>query len=265
MPFKEPRGVFSLQFGRIKLGGDGVENPGHAPENIPVRPKAKKAVESGKGEGPGAIPGSGGRSAREMHRVTEGDTNVTPDASADMAPLLAAAAKGDGRAWGAIVAAYSRRVYALAKSRCGSAELAEEITQSVFVTVATKLGSGGYDERGKFESWLFRVAMNRVRDEARRRRRQASPSDHPGLLAVANETGPEPDEGAMMSRLREAMGRLSDADREVIELRHHGQMSFKDMSELLDEPMGTLLARHHRALRKLKRMIDGQAEEGSDE
>ena len=45
------------------------------------------------------------------------------------------------------------------------------------------------------------------------------------------------------------MARLHDADREVIELRHHGGLSFKQIAELLDEPLGTLLARHHRALR----------------
>ena len=57
--------------------------------------------------------------------------------------------------------------------------------------------------------------------------------------------------------MRRAMGELGDSDREVIELRHHGQMSFKEMAEVLDEPMGTLLARHHRALKKLRGIMDG--------
>jgi DNA-directed RNA polymerase specialized sigma24 family protein len=51
------------------------------------------------------------------------------------------------------------------------------------------------------------------------------------------------------------MEQLSHADREVIELRHHGQMSFQQLAEMLDEPMGTLLARHHRALKKLKEIM----------
>jgi RNA polymerase sigma-70 factor (ECF subfamily) len=48
------------------------------------------------------------------------------------------------------------------------------------------------------------------------------------------------------------MGTLSESDREVIELRHHAGLSFKQIAELVNEPLGTLLARHHRALRKLK-------------
>ena len=61
--------------------------------------------------------------------------------------------------------------------------------------------------------------------------------------------------GGGLARLRIAMNELPEADREIIELRHHGGMSFKQMSELLEEPLGTLLARHHRALRKLKQLM----------
>jgi RNA polymerase sigma-70 factor (ECF subfamily) len=52
------------------------------------------------------------------------------------------------------------------------------------------------------------------------------------------------------------MAELNEEDREVIELRHHGGMSFKEMAEMLGEPMGTLLARHHRALHKLRRVLE---------
>ena len=44
-------------------------------------------------------------------------------------------------------------------------------------------------------------------------------------------------------------------NQEIIHLRHQGQMSFRQIAELLDEPLGTLLARHHRALRKLKQLL----------
>jgi RNA polymerase sigma-70 factor (ECF subfamily) len=66
-------------------------------------------------------------------------------------------------------------------------------------------------------------------------------------------------EAGSLVRLREAMAGLSEADREVIEMRHHGGMSFKQMSEVLEEPVGTLLARHHRALRKLREILETPA------
>ncbi len=176
--------------------------------------------------------------------------------SADLAPLLAAASSGDEAAWRSVIDLYARRVFALCKSRCGRADLAEEITQSVFATVAAKLTSGAYDEQGKFESWLFRVAMNRVRDEMRRIKRHADPTDPAAFGGVGARSDTESD-GAMLGAerldaLRSAMSGLSDADREVVELRHHAGLSFKQIAELLSEPMGTLLARHHRALKKLR-------------
>lgn len=182
---------------------------------------------------------------------------------AALSSLLASAAKGDASSWRTLVQLYSRRVFALARSRCTSPELAEEITQSVFVTVATKLSQGEYTEEGKFEPWLFRVAMNRIRDEARRKSRQATPTDSDVLGEMPSlETLPSPGDQehafVELSALRRAMTELSDSDREIIELRHHGQMNFKAMSELLNEPLGTLLARHHRALRKLKELVEQQ-------
>jgi len=174
-----------------------------------------------------------------------------------VATLLRAASKGDESAWRRVIDLYGRRVYALAKSRCGGHEQAEEITQSVFVTIATKLGSGQYTEQGRFESWLFRVAMNRVRDHARRVKRQAAPTDPDVIAALPladprSHSSPAPD----LAALRAALHRLGDADREVVELRHHGGLSFKQIAALLEEPVGTLLARHHRALRKLRELIE---------
>ena len=52
----------------------------------------------------------------------------------------------------------------------------------------------------------------------------------------------------------------SDADREVVELRHHGGLSFNQISDMLKEPLGTVLARHHRALKKLKDLIVKQSD-----
>lgn len=189
-----------------------------------------------------------------MQQPSEG--NNLPD---DLSPLLLAASRGDGAAWREILNRYGRRVFALAKSRCKDSDVAEEITQSVFATVAAKLGSGEYNERGRFESWLFRVAMNRVRDHIRRLRRRIEINDHDtSSLRPAEPNEPQSDSSSL-EHLRQAMDSLSDSDREIIELRHHGGLSFKQIADSLEEPIGTLLARHHRALRKLKEIMEAAA------
>jgi RNA polymerase sigma-70 factor, ECF subfamily len=209
---------------------------------------------------------------RSIDQRDDVDAAAAHELAAELAALLASAARGDERAWRRIVDLYARRVFALARSRLGgSSTEAEEVTQSVFCTVASKLSSGAYAEQGRFEAWLFRVAMNRVRDELRRRSRQAVATDPESLDARASagaarggsvsDSGPaehEARDGELVA-LRGAMARLGDDDREVIELRHHAGMSFQQIADVLEEPLGTLLARHHRALRKLKDLLTHQS------
>jgi RNA polymerase sigma-70 factor, ECF subfamily len=189
-----------------------------------------------------------------------GTSGESSEASSALVELLASASRGDHDAWRELVGMYGRRVFAVVYSRFRNRELAEELTQSVFATISVKIGSGAYTEEGRFESWLMRVAMNRVRDEARRIRRHATPTD-PSAIAEASPVddravASDEDDPARFRSLRSALARLPEADREIIAMRHHGQMSFKQMADALKEPVGTLLARHHRALRKLRELME---------
>lgn len=170
--------------------------------------------------------------------------------------MLESAAGGDEASWRAVVDLYAPRVFGLLRANCNDPELAEEITQSTFCTVAAKLAN--YVEEGRFEGWIFRIAMNRLRDEMRRRRRQAVAVDHEALTGLAG-TGQSSDSAAAgggpagdeILALRRAMQELSESDREIVHLRHFAGLSFKEIATVLDQPLGTVLARQHRALKKL--------------
>jgi RNA polymerase sigma-70 factor (ECF subfamily) len=195
--------------------------------------------------------------------MVDDPSNLAPRAHA-LAPavplteLVRDAAAGSERAWTQLVRAYAPRLYALVYSRVRNATAAEDIAQSVLTTVAIKLRQGSYAEEGRFESWLFRIAMNRVRDHVRSQKRRGVSASIDAVeepqASQQQEVGA--DHAVLSQRLSLAMQELSDADREVIELRHHGGMSFPDMAEVLGEPLGTLLARHHRALAKLKAILE---------
>ncbi|MBC02397.1 MAG: hypothetical protein CMJ34_03705 [Phycisphaerae bacterium] len=177
--------------------------------------------------------------------------------SEQLVRLVSAAAAGDQTAWRDIVERCTPRVHAVVRAQCRDDELAEEIVQSAFCTVVQKLPE--YEEGGRFEAWLMRIAMNRLRDEMRRRARQAVPTDAPTLVGMAGGTDDPPTDGGGLvpdGRLHQALQRLPDADREILHLRHVGGLSFKEISEALETPIGTLLARHHRALRKLKQLLE---------
>ncbi len=179
----------------------------------------------------------------------------TPD-KARLSAALRSAADGDEHAWRDIVEVYSSRVFGLLRSQCGNPDLAEEITQSTFCTIAAKIGS--YSEVGKFEAWLFRIAINRLRDEMRRRKRQANPVDGgtlTGLAGAARSDHEDRAEPAELQQLRNALTQLSDAEQQIIHLRHSADLSFKQIAEVLDQPLGTALARHHRAVKKLREIM----------
>ena len=180
--------------------------------------------------------------------------------------ILRRAAAGDEHAWREVVDIYSRRVFGLIRAQCGNGDLAEEITQSTFCTIVSKIGA--YTEQGKFESWLFRIAMNRLRDEMRRRKRQARPVEAETLTGLAGAVEPGEAAGerddAEMRTLRRALAQLSDADRRIIHLRYFGELSFKQIADLLEQPLGTVLARQHRALKKLRGLLPEPDEDGSD-
>ncbi|HCA39400.1 MAG TPA: hypothetical protein DEO92_06955 [Phycisphaerales bacterium] len=178
--------------------------------------------------------------------------------------LIEQAVAGDDAAWRAIVAEYAPRVHALLVSNCHDHDLAEEITQSSFCTVAAKLQN--YVEQGKFESWIFRIAMNRLRDEMRRRKRQAIPVAGEVLRPVA-KTGREDRsrhekiDADMAEALWAAVADLAEADQQVLHLRHVAGLSFKQIAEQLEHPLGTVLARHFRAIKRLREALGDEIAE----
>jgi len=203
-------------------------------------------------------------------------------AELDLPQTLRAATAGDAAAWNGLVAAYSGRVFGLLVKQCGDRDLAEELTQVTFVKLVDQLrDAGGYEEKGRFESWLFRIAMNKLRDEMRRRKRQARPMDMSpapgkgdgdgngggsagtiGVLAAtadAGDLGEDPaarlSRAEQVQRLREVIAGLPEADQEVLHLRHTAGLSFAQIAETLEQPLGTVLARGHRALNKLKKLM----------
>jgi len=203
-----------------------------------------------------------------------------------LSALIQAAAGGDHDAWRELVDRYSHRVYALLMSQCRDAELAEELTQAAFVKVVRKLGD--YQDQGRFEPWLFRVAMNGLRDEMRRRKRQARPmsgglSDDAdqhgtavfegGQVAADSPFGGRGSDGAgtlgerpvdrldraeQVEQLRAAFATLSETDQLILQMRHTAGMSFPDIAEALDQPLGTVLARGHRVLKKLRKLMENR-------
>ena len=159
---------------------------------------------------------------------------------------------------------YGQRVYGLLYRLTRSRDDAEDLLQGTFLRVVRVLPD--YQHTGKFEAWLFRIAANLVRDRARKmaRHQQAIERKFPGGAEGPTAGGaagahPGPDEELERreseQRLQECLAELGDMEREIILLRHHSELSFREIAEMLDIPLGTALSRVHRALARMRRQL----------
>lgn len=175
--------------------------------------------------------------------------------------LLRRAARRDAEALGRLVDLYGSRLYGLLYRLTASRDAADELLQETFLRVVRTIDR--YEHNGKFEAWLFRIAANLARDRGRQRgRRHATSAFDERELQSATFTndadaGPEADvvRRERTERLLAGLDALSDTDREIVMLRHYSELSFQEIADLLGVPLGTALARAHRALGKLREIV----------
>ena len=188
-----------------------------------------------------------------------------------LSAIIASAKAGQADGYEALLETYGPRLYGYFFRATRSHHDAEDMLGELVLRLVRTLKH--YDERGRFEPWLFRVAANLVRDRIRRRKATPAPvslsaeSDSGESLAAHLPGKAQPVDAEMLAveasaELNEALGRLDATTRQMILLRHFGQMSFKEISDLFGSPLGTVLARVHRGLKTLRRLMgdnDGTA------
>lgn len=183
---------------------------------------------------------------------------------AELDELLRRARARDPEALTRLVEFYGARVFGLLYRLTGTRDAAEDLMQETFLRVVRALGQ--YEHVGRFEAWLFRIAANLARDRARAQRRHGDGTpvgdwdvDEARVAGrqAAIPAGPEQRlvDREQGERLARAVDRLSDADREIILLRHYSELSFREIADVLGVPLGTALARAHRALGRLRQEL----------
>jgi RNA polymerase sigma-70 factor, ECF subfamily len=175
--------------------------------------------------------------------------------------VIARARRGDARAFEELLEAYGPRLYGFFMRAVGGHHDAEDLLGEMALKLVSRLGA--YDDRGRFEPWLFRLAANLVRDRIRRLRTKApaaslwADGDDGGSLADRLAGDDEPAGQRLAdheesARLAGALARLDELTREMIILRHYGQLSYRQIADICGCPVGTVLARVHRGLKALR-------------
>lgn len=172
---------------------------------------------------------------------------------------------GSGEAFEALVYRYKNSLYQYIMTMVQDEGAAGDLFQEVFISLFKHADK--YEPRGKFKSWLFLTARNRVLNFFRDRDKLSSldQTDEEGN-AFLHDTLPDgeasPLEGLAgretEEEIRRAALELPQRQREMIYLRQY--LSFKEIAELLNRPLGTVLADCHRAVKKMQRILAAQEE-----
>lgn len=173
--------------------------------------------------------------------------------------LVAAVLAGDAERFGDLVDRYQGRLVNYLFRLLRNADDAHDLAQEVLVKVYQALDR--YDPQYRFSTWLFRVAQNAAIDQIRRRRLK--------LVSLRQEVEegeerdwdlPSPDRGpygAMRNRergdaIQQAIDGLPWEYRELILLRHFGELPYEEIARLKQMPLGTVKNKLFRGRQMLK-------------
>jgi RNA polymerase sigma-70 factor (ECF subfamily) len=168
--------------------------------------------------------------------------------------LIARSLRGDVAAYGELVARYRALVAGVAYRVSGDPVLAEDIAQETFIRVWDRLST--YRPEGNLKGWLCRIASNLTVDALRRRKPTADIAD----ISVA-ASGTEPElailEDEQAEAVRRALMRLPLRSRTVLVLREYEGLSYQEIADVLDIPLGTVKSRLNDARRRLRDELAG--------
>ncbi len=198
--------------------------------------------------------------------------------AADDATLVAQYVAGDDHAFSLLLSRHQSRVFSTLLLIVRDRAVAEDLTQDTFIKAVAVLRAGRYADEGKFGPWVCRIAHNLAIDATRRRKRAATvsldaPADRPGASLpihpsyLADSTAPSPESVAIREegheQLRQLIQELPAAQRQVLLMRHYGDMTFQEIADATGVSVNTALGRMRYALLNLRRRMLPSATTGA--
>lgn len=184
--------------------------------------------------------------------------------------LIERAKAGDVKAFDLLVRRYERQIFNFALKLTGNREEASDVVQEAFVRVFRFMES--FRSESSFSTWIYRVLVNAFLDMKKKRRiddKTLYLEEHRGpegqiLAKEIEDTGPTPEEAAIERErgeaVLEAILSLPDYQRAMILMFHSEGMSYEEIAEVTQLPLGTVKSRMNRARLALKEKLAGKVE-----
>lgn len=204
-------------------------------------------------------------------------------AAADDTTLVARYVAGDDHAFAPLLARHQGRVFTTLVLIVRDRALAEDLTQDTFIKAVKMLREGRYEDAGKFGAWVCRIAHNLGIDATRRAKRSLvvasldtplhPTTDRPGvvlptrLMFLADTTAVSAEDALIRTESHDHLRRLIQdlpvAQRQVLLMRHYGEMTFQDIADATGVSVNTALGRMRYALLNLRRRMHRTATGGT--
>lgn len=168
--------------------------------------------------------------------------------------LVADALGGSQKAFQGIVERYHPMAYSTVRGVMGDREDVEDVLQDVFIKVYK--GLAGFRGDAKLSTWIYQIARN---EAINARRKKIPPSTPAEDVVIESPARSRPDEQyrqkAIGEQLERFMAELDENYRLVLELRYMGEMSYAEIGDTMDLPIGTVKTYIHRAKVALKKVM----------
>lgn len=173
--------------------------------------------------------------------------------------LVAQAIKGRVSAFKELVERYQRRAYFYALGMVHNPDDARDLSQEAFVRVLKHLKR--FDQKYPFKVWLFHILSNLCKNHLRQRNTHENIVfgwDDDRALTIPDRRNPEAvlDKAELKSQVWKAIGQLPEKFREIIILSHFQEMSYDQISHVLEIPRGSVMSRLYYARLKLREILE---------
>lgn len=173
--------------------------------------------------------------------------------------LIEDARNGDRRALDRLLRDQQPRVYAVCRRIAGNDADALDATQEALIAIVR--GLERFDGRARLSTWVYRIATNACLDELRRRRRRPliGLPEHPDGTPIEMAADDPAVDSSVANRLLvdEALTELPEEFRAAVVLRDLCQLDYREISEVLEIPPGTVRSRIARGRAQLAAVIAG--------
>ncbi len=179
---------------------------------------------------------------------------IQKESSLADADLLQLYQRGDSCAFEQLLRRYEKPLFTFIVRMVGDRDDAEDVFQDTLKRALENIKS--YDERGKFGSWLFGIAYHLCVDRSRKKKRwEFAFNNYDDLI----DPGPLPDRLLEQKELNEmitqALKHLSLEQREVFLLRQHSELSFREIAEMVNRPLSTVLSQMRLAVLSIRAFL----------